>query len=151
MSHMAHASGHLHRVSKLLGGKSVVGHDLDTPLDVVATVREGLPYRSLESLQGALKISTEELSKRLDIPRRTLVRRKEHGRLDSHESERILRLARVFARAVVLLGSVDKARSWLDQPNRAIGGAAPFDLLDTDVGAREVENVLGRIEHGVFS
>jgi putative toxin-antitoxin system antitoxin component (TIGR02293 family) len=50
-----------------------------------------------------------------------------------------------------VLGSTDKAARWLHTENRALGGQTPLALLDTDLGTRQVEEVLGRIEHGVFS
>jgi putative toxin-antitoxin system antitoxin component (TIGR02293 family) len=62
-----------------------------------------------------------------------------------------VRLADIAAHAVLVLGSVEKARQWLTAENRALGCVAPISLLDTDVGVRAVEDVLHRIEHGVFS
>ncbi len=69
----------------------------------------------------------------------------------SADSNRLARLSRVATLAERTFGSTERAAGWLDRPNRALGGAAPVDLLDTDLGAREVEAVLGRIEYGVFS
>lgn len=57
----------------------------------------------------------------------------------------------VLARAQEVLGTLDQAKAWLSSPNRALGGRRPDELLDTDIGAEEVKNLLGRIEHGVFS
>ena len=67
------------------------------------------------------------------------------------ESDRAVRLARVDTHAVEMLGEASTAAGWLNTPNRALGGEKPLDLLDTDVGARMVENVLGRIAYGVYS
>jgi putative toxin-antitoxin system antitoxin component (TIGR02293 family) len=50
-----------------------------------------------------------------------------------------------------VLGDADKARRWLKAPNRALGGEVPFDLLDTDIGAHQIEDVLMRLNHGIFS
>lgn len=66
----------------------------------------------------------------------------------SDESDRLLSIA---ARAAEVLGSEEKASRWLHSPNRALDGRRPLDIVDTDLGAREVEAVLGRIEHGVYS
>ncbi len=66
----------------------------------------------------------------------------------SDESDRLMRVA---AQAAEVLGSKEKASSWLRSPNRALAGSRPLDIIDTDLGAREVETVLGRIEHGVYS
>ena len=66
------------------------------------------------------------------------------------ESDRAYRLVGIAARAEDVLGSAEKAREWLTRPNRALGQVSPLSLLDTDEGARQVEAVLGRIEHGVW-
>ena len=67
------------------------------------------------------------------------------------ESDRAVRLARVYAIAVEMIGEEEKAVEWLSTPNRALGGERPLDQLDTDVGTRQVEDVLGRIAYGVYS
>lgn len=141
----------IEQVSELLGGRKVLGKRLRTPLDFIPLLREGLPYEALEAVTGKLEISIEMASASLQLARRTLARRKERNRLDEQESERIVRLADIAARAVVVLGDLDKARRWLITENRALGGVAPISLLDTDVGTRAVEDVLLRIEHGVYS
>ncbi len=68
------------------------------------------------------------------------------------ESDRLVRLARVFSRAIELFeGDSEGAQEWMMRPNRAFGEVSPFEMVKTDVGAREVENLIGRIEHGVIS
>ena len=59
--------------------------------------------------------------------------------------------ARVYATAVEMIGNAEKAAKWLGTPNRALGGEIPIDQLDTDLGTKEVENILGRIAYGVYS
>jgi putative toxin-antitoxin system antitoxin component (TIGR02293 family) len=61
------------------------------------------------------------------------------------------RLDRIMARTIEILGAEDKAARWLQTPNEALGGSSPLDRLATDLGTREVEALLGRIEHGVYS
>jgi putative toxin-antitoxin system antitoxin component (TIGR02293 family) len=85
------------------------------------------------------------------MPARTLARRRSSRKLAADESDRLYRLARIAARAVGVFGTEDKASAWLRRPNRALGNELPIRLLDTDVGARQVEDILGRIEHGIVS
>ena len=67
------------------------------------------------------------------------------------ESDRLVRFARVFSRAIELYGgNVDSAQAWMMRPNRALGGASPFEMARTEVGAREVEKLVHQIEHGVI-
>ena len=99
-----------------------------------------------------LELKNAVLSKKLGIPQRTLTRRlSQHSRLTAAESDRTVRLARVYATAIDRIGDAEKAAQWLRTPNRALGGSIPIDQLDTDLGAKEVENVLGRIAYGVYS
>jgi putative toxin-antitoxin system antitoxin component (TIGR02293 family) len=69
----------------------------------------------------------------------------------SDESQRVFRLSRVLALATSALGSLEKARRWLQSPSRVLEGEVPLQLLDTDVGADAVIEEIGRIEHGVFA
>lgn len=65
------------------------------------------------------------------------------------DSDRILR---IFGKAVALFeGDVESARTWLSSPQRALGEAVPLEMPTTEIGAREVEDLIGRIEHGVLS
>ena len=92
------------------------------------------------------------LSRTLGIPQRTLTRRlSKASLLTPAESDRMVRLARVYANAVEMIGDEEKAIEWLNTPNRALGGEKPLDQLDTDVGARVVEDILGRVAYGVYS
>src|SRR4030095_15989314 len=87
----------------------------------------------------------------LGIARRTLERRKHKGRLLPAESERVYRLAKILASGESVLGEKQRARRWLNTPNRALGNVSPLSMLETEAGADEVTNVLGRIEYGVHS
>jgi putative toxin-antitoxin system antitoxin component (TIGR02293 family) len=87
----------------------------------------------------------------LDLPARTLARRKQTQRLAAPESDRLYRFNRVLSHAERVPGTRTKATQWLRRPNRALNGATPLALLDTDIGATQVDDLLGRLEHGVFS
>ena len=112
---------------------------------------ESRPYAALEAITQRVDIPLEDLVRVLHLPPRTLARRKKAGRLSGAESDRLLRLARVTAQAEEVLGSQQRAGAWLRGTVRALGGVRPLDLLDTDLGAQQVERILGRIEHGVYS
>jgi len=139
-------------IANVLGGRKVLGRTVKKADDLVELVREGLPVTSVTVLAERLDIGNAVLSQKLGIPLRTLTRRLSlRSRLTSSESDRMVRLARVFATAVEMIGEEEKAVEWLQTPNRALAGRRPLDELDTDVGAREVEDLLGRIAYGVYS
>lgn len=119
---------------------------------VIERLQAGLPYSELESLQKFLGLPMSRVAANVGLSRATLQRRKKNAELlTKAESDRVARLARLLAKAVEVLESKGQAREWMKTPQSGLGGAVPLDYADTDVGAREVENLLGRIEHGVFS
>jgi putative toxin-antitoxin system antitoxin component (TIGR02293 family) len=138
-------------IVEVLGGRKALKERIDSPEALRSRVRQGLPYAALEAVAERLALDRREVSETLDLPERTLARRKNERRLQPAESDRLVRLARVAAQASEVLGDAERASRWLHRPNRALGGVAPLALLDTDVGAQQVEQILGRIEHGVFS
>jgi putative toxin-antitoxin system antitoxin component (TIGR02293 family) len=135
----------------VLGGRRVLGKAGWTPQEVIKKVRNGLPYKALDSLAHTLALSSDEISRIFFIPSRTLMRRKKSHRLTPEESDRVLRVARVAAHAIDTFEGPERAIEWLKSPNPALGRVPPLSLLDTDIGVREVERILGRIDHGVFS
>ncbi len=139
-------------IAEVLGGRKVLGKAIKKPDDLAQLVREGLPASSVTALAEKLDLSNTVLSRKLAIPQRTLTRRLgQRSRLTPAESDRTVRLARVYAHAVEMIGDEERAVAWLSTPNRALGGEKPLDHLDTDVGARMVEDILGRIAYGVYS
>ena len=135
----------------LWGGPSILGRAVHTEHELIPLLRQGLPFVALERIMEAFALSREEIADVLDLPARTLTRRKQSQRLAAAESDRLYRFSRVLAHAEDVLGSRVKATQWLHRPNRALNGAIPLALLDTDIGATQVDDVLGRLEHGVFS
>jgi putative toxin-antitoxin system antitoxin component (TIGR02293 family) len=138
-------------VAEALGGYSVLKTDVHTEFDLAAAAMAGLASRAASRLVESGLLKAEELYE-LVIPRRTFDRRVESNqRLTVTESDRLLRTTRVLVRAEEALGSAEKAATWLRTANRALRGAVPITMLETDIGARMVERTLGRIEHGVHS
>jgi putative toxin-antitoxin system antitoxin component (TIGR02293 family) len=118
---------------------------------LIEVIRLGLPMQELEALQASLKMPMDNLAPKLGISIATLHRRKQQGRLQPEESDRVLRFARLMGKAVAVFGNEKDAREWLSSPQFGLGGAIPLDYAQTEVGAREVENLLGRIDYGVYS
>jgi putative toxin-antitoxin system antitoxin component (TIGR02293 family) len=120
--------------------------------ELIERIKNGLKFGVLESLSSATGQPLAELASRVGIPPRTLARRKSTGKLSMEESERVVRLAGLYEKAAELFdGDVVNARQWMSQPKKALGGESPLDYAATELGAREVENLIGRLEHGVFA
>jgi len=138
-------------IEAMLGGKQGLSARPRTPLQWVSVIRQGIPSAAVDSLTRVLSITQAELAAALAIPDRTLARRKKEGMLNSEETAKLVRLARVIERAEETFEDIDAARDWLKSTNAALTGATPLSLLDTDIGAESVMDALGRIEHGVFA
>ncbi len=130
----------------------LVGLRSQNPLDISRRVAKGLPCTALERFQRNSGLSLGDVAAAAVISLSTLHRRKRERRLEPQESDRLLRVSRVFGRALELFeGDAAAARRWLATPQRALAGERPLDLARTDVGAREVEALVERLEHGVLT
>lgn len=118
---------------------------------VVQKIREGLPMEEFEALRATLDLPAEHLFPMLGLSKATYHRRKQAGRLDPNESDRLIRYARLLGKAAEVLEGFENARRWLALPQVALGGAVPLEFAQTEVGAREVEDLLNRMEYGVYS
>ncbi|MEP2776426.1 MAG: antitoxin Xre/MbcA/ParS toxin-binding domain-containing protein [Luteolibacter sp.] len=116
---------------------------------VVARVRDGLPFGDFHALQEMLGVTEERLGGLLGMSRATLHRRKKAGLLDSSESDRLVRYARILKCVTAFYQSAEAAAKWLKSPAVAFNGETPLDYADTEIGAREVESLVWRIENGV--
>jgi putative toxin-antitoxin system antitoxin component (TIGR02293 family) len=121
------------------------------PHGVIRRIQKGFPFRELEMLRSTIDMPLEQLAGKLLISRSTLQRRKAAGRLSPDESDKVVRFSRLLQQATEIFGNIDKARAWLKHPQRGLGGAVPLDYAETEIGAREVEKLLGRIDYGVYS
>ena len=122
-----------------------------TPSMLVKSLKAGLDVQELDNLRTSLDLPMDTLVPMLGMSKATLHRRKATGRLDPAESDRVVRFARIMGKAVEVLESAANARKWLMTSQFGLGGAVPLEYASTEVGAREVEDLLGRIEYGVYS
>ena len=149
---MALPSSRMHPLIRALGGKAVIAPEPGTTSEWVARIRSGLPAASALAFKAALGLTNEELASVLGVSPRTVARldpAKSH--LDPVSGDRLVRSARLYAIAAEVLEDSTAAAQWLKSTQRALGGAVPLELAQTDVGSRAVEALLGRMEHGVFT
>jgi len=121
-------------------------------VDLAARVRAGLPVREFDDLRQLLCLTVDRLAAMVGVSIATLSRRRRTGQpLDPDQSDRLLRYAHLFRLALELHdGDAEAARAWLGGPARALDGETPLARANTEIGAREVEDLIGRIEHGVY-
>jgi len=129
----------------------IIGFKSNDVMGQVAELKEGLPAGIVDVLGRELEISRKELARIAGVAERTLIRKIQEGRLTADQSERMARVARLLSRTIEVLGNKERALRWLKAPRAYFGARPPLDYADTELGCQEVVNLLGRIEHGVFS
>ncbi len=125
-------------------------HEL-TIAEVISEIENGLPVSSFTAIRHELGMTDKELAQVIRVPKSTLAVRKKRGRFTFEESERLYRIQRLLEKAVDVLGDRKMASKWLKEKAYGLGNVSPLEFAKTEIGAREVENLLGRMEHGVFS
>src|SRR6185437_16509879 len=125
------------KMSRSVALRSSLGFQVAHPTDLIPKIEEGFSFAYTADIVG--------------IPERTLARRKRENRLSSEESERLLRISKLFDDSLSLFdGDREAAVNWLRTPKKALRNQSPLHFARTEIGAREVEDLIGRIEHGVF-
>ena len=133
-------------VEKLLGIKTADN------LKLAERVEAGFPFDALERLGKTTGLPLERLRVAVRITPRTLTRRKKEKKLSPEESDRLVSVSRLLAQTFELFeGNEEAGIRWFTSPNRALGGQSPIEAAATETGTREVENLIGRLEHGVFT
>ena len=145
-----------HKAKAAAGKRRGKGRSLglrtDDSVQLVSSVQAGFKVERLLLFHKASGLSLERIAQVAGISKRTLTRRRAEGRLRSDESDRLFRLSRIFDLAVELFeGDSTAGRQWLDRPQSGLNGAVPLEFASTDVGAREVEKLITRLEHGIFA
>jgi putative toxin-antitoxin system antitoxin component (TIGR02293 family) len=130
---------------------SSLGLKASNAASLIRQVEAGFSFSSLRTFESRSGIALAEIASIAGIPPRTLARRKSVGKFTWDESERLLRISQIFEKAVDLFeGDATAAASWIMTPQRALAGHTPLGYSRTEVGASEVANLIGRLEHGVF-
>ena len=163
-------------VTSVLGGEKQLGQKVARRIDFDALIKKGLPWGVVSYIKTAFNLPDEVIARIIGVSPRTIARRRKSlkvpakktaaisgksrrkkapvvksERLSPVESDRIYRFARIIALAEDVFEDREEALEWLNSPQYGLGGGLPFDLLQTDAGAREVEELLIRIDYGVIS
>jgi putative toxin-antitoxin system antitoxin component (TIGR02293 family) len=135
-----------------IGMKALLGVDTTDYLKLAKKVESGLPFDTFERVGRVSGLSTDDLRSAIRIAPRTLTRRRIEKRLSPEESDRLVSVSRLLSHAIELFeGDVKAALNWFTSKNRALSGISPLNAASTEIGSREVEALIGRLEHGVFA
>ena len=143
------------RVVALLGGKKMLHHSIDSQMDAHDLILRGIPSEALAHLLGSLDRLrlAPSMERAVGLSLRTFQRRKEAGTkpLSQEQSGKTWKFAEVLASATEVLGSQDAAEEWLEASAMALDGKRPLELLATPAGTEMVEDLLGRMQYGVYT
>jgi putative toxin-antitoxin system antitoxin component (TIGR02293 family) len=140
------------RVMRFRGRGASLGLGASNTAELIQQIERGFSFATLRTLEVNSGLALSLLASIIGIPERTLARRKTAGKLAPDESERLLRISNLFEKCVELFeGDITAAVNWLTTPKKALDQERPLMYARTEFGAREVEDLIGRLEHGVFS
>ena len=143
---------HINKATGPLIAIGWLGVKASNTVQLVQAIGSGFPFATLERVRKETGLPMERLATSIGLSPRTLTRRKKENKLSAAESDRLVTVTRLLTQAVELFeGHKASALRWFVQPNRALGTLSPLEMAATETGAREVENLIGRLEHGVFS
>jgi putative toxin-antitoxin system antitoxin component (TIGR02293 family) len=138
------------RISLVLGGSRTLKQRVRTLNDLHEIVAEGLPKSSVHALLAHVSAHyLVDLQPLRDFiaPPATLKRRR--TRLSPAESQRLERLARIVAMTEQVWQETTAAAEFLTRGHRTLGGKTPLQMATTDLGVRQVEELLASIEYGL--
>jgi putative toxin-antitoxin system antitoxin component (TIGR02293 family) len=152
---MQDADSELERVQALLGGKNVLGRHIRSMLDAHDVISIGFPAAVLTYISSQMELlqDPDRLQKALGISLRTLQRHKDEPNkaLSQEQSGRAWKFAEIVSKATSILGSLEAAQEWLMKPAVGLEQRCPIDLLSTPAGIELVEDLLERMEYGVYA
>jgi putative toxin-antitoxin system antitoxin component (TIGR02293 family) len=139
-------------VIRWLGGQALIKFTIRSDFDYITMGNEGLTKGSLDELAQALGVSRKVMAEQIfDVSVKTLERKTPKERLDKKTSSHAIEIAKVLHHAYEVFQDNDKIKHWLNTPNSALKGKSPLSLLDTMTGMHMVDDILGRIQEGVYS
>lgn len=139
------------KLSKLLQEPGIAYKAETSPIDLVELSRKGIKKAALSNLSRALNIPMKRLAKLLPVTERTLQRRAANSLLNSTTSQQVILIGQLITKGEEAFEDPKKFQEWLAQPNMALGGYTPLNIMDTTIGVQLVMDILGRLEHGVYS
>ncbi|HVQ47387.1 MAG TPA: antitoxin Xre/MbcA/ParS toxin-binding domain-containing protein [Gemmatimonadales bacterium] len=137
------------KVAQNLGGSKVLKEDVASVADLERAVGRGLPFAALKYVVRHFPQRQKTRVQQIVVPRSTLQRREEEGRLRPAERERLERIARLATLAEQVWESSEEAQRFLTAPHPQLENQAPIDLAATDLGTRRVETLLWKLEHSL--
>jgi len=135
-------------ISKMLSNEE----HLYSEFDLINMVAAGVTKRSIDQLASNLGISRKSMAENiLDVSVKTMERKSAEDKVDKKTSSHAIEIARVMQHAYQVFEDEEKVKRWINRENKGLNGIKPISLFDTLTGLNLVNDILGRIEEGVYS
>ena len=139
-------------VTHWLGFSKIMSNKIITDFDLIFLAIDGITKASITTLAGHLGISRKYISENIfDVSVKTLERKENKAKMDKKTSSHALEIAKVVQHAHKVFRDNQKVKRWLSKENQALHDRKPVELFDTLTGISMVNDLLGRIEEGVYS
>jgi len=138
------------KITKLLSDKTR-GIQIKSSRDYISLSRKGLSFRQLKEILKYTKLSMKQIGRMISVSERQLARYKDEKILKRDASAHLIQIVELYKKGYDVLENDDNFQIWMNSEIRSLGFQKPIDLLDTPFGIEEVKNILGRLEHGVYS
>ncbi len=142
---------HYRKLRKVLG-PNYVSSRVESPYDFIEIATKGVNANVLGNFRTHFALSIEDIAHMFDVSEPTIYRwSKANKNLDRNISVKLFEITELFLYGCEVFGSQDNFFKWLNLPNTALGGMEPMELVGIPEGVSKVRDILGRIEHGVYS
>jgi len=132
----------------VMGGVQVLKRHISSEVDFAEAIMNGIPVRAVKNIQEYISVNDAKMASLIHLSPKTFRSRKT---LKADEGDHAYTIARVIVAAEDAIGEKDAAIEWLYSKQAALGDRIPMELIGTSAGTQAVEDLLGRIEYGVYS
>jgi len=149
--HLQNTTAHFKKLSQILG-KKYLAEDIESPFDFIELAAKGLHPQAIENFRKYFKLSKGQAAHMLHVSEPTIYRWvKAEKDLDQYHAVKLFELADLFLYGAGVFDSKENFLKWMNLPNTALGGKEPQALVELPGGVAKIRDLLGRIEHGVYS
>lgn len=133
-----------------------------SPLSLVELERQGVPVRLFNDLRDEMGLTSARMGEIFKFPRSTLASKmKSRAPLKGREGLAAIKMVKLLAQAQRMVDNSTSEQApgfdtahwlgrWLEQPQPALNGLRPSDLLDTETGTQMVHQLMGAMESGAY-
>ncbi|MCF0056159.1 antitoxin Xre/MbcA/ParS toxin-binding domain-containing protein [Dyadobacter sp. CY356] len=135
----------------LLGGERFMVKKPVSGFDFLVASEKGIHKFAIENLANVMHVPMKDMASLLNISYKILVKKKDNYVFNNLISSLSVEIANTIAKGLSTFEDPEKLNRWLHKENKSLNLQKPFDLLNTPTGIKLVNQILGRIEDGVYS